>query len=281
MKSTSGPLGIIWAKTNPMPESVRDRPTKAHEYVFLLRPNRSYFYDAEAVREPVTGNAHPHGYGLNPKARKWPSGWSAEDGPHAGVPSGRYRPKQNASFAVSVGGLVPSRNRRTAYMGTTSWSRTRSWRPRWRRAAARPQNQDELTAVEAEVRKADEAMDRYFQAFEAGSMSEADCAPRLQALRRQLSELAERRAELMAQMDDEDDEPLPTASELIGVKEAIERALQSGTEAQRKVVMQKLVVEVQVESRSSITPLFRVPHFGQVRTLYGMAGEWLGMSTFG
>jgi DNA modification methylase len=43
---------IIWAKPNPMPESVTDRPTKAHEYVFLLSKKGSYFYDADAVREP-------------------------------------------------------------------------------------------------------------------------------------------------------------------------------------------------------------------------------------
>lgn len=43
---------IIWHKTNPMPESVRDRPTRAHEYVFLLSKKARYFYDAEAVREP-------------------------------------------------------------------------------------------------------------------------------------------------------------------------------------------------------------------------------------
>ena len=42
---------IIWAKPNPMPESVTDRPTKAHEYVFLLTKNARYFYDADAVRE--------------------------------------------------------------------------------------------------------------------------------------------------------------------------------------------------------------------------------------
>jgi len=42
---------IIWAKPNPMPESVRDRCTKAHEYIFLLSKSSSYFYDAEAVRE--------------------------------------------------------------------------------------------------------------------------------------------------------------------------------------------------------------------------------------
>jgi DNA modification methylase len=45
---------IIWHKPNPMPESVRDRPTKAHEYVFLLSKQPRYYYDAEAVREPAT-----------------------------------------------------------------------------------------------------------------------------------------------------------------------------------------------------------------------------------
>jgi DNA modification methylase len=43
---------IIWSKPNPMPESVTDRPTKAHEYVFLLSKSPRYFFDAEAVREP-------------------------------------------------------------------------------------------------------------------------------------------------------------------------------------------------------------------------------------
>ena len=43
---------IIWHKPNPMPESVRDRPTKAHEYVFLLTKQPRYFYDADAIQEP-------------------------------------------------------------------------------------------------------------------------------------------------------------------------------------------------------------------------------------
>ncbi len=42
---------IIWAKPNPMPESVTDRPTKSHEYVFLLTKSERYYWDAEAVRE--------------------------------------------------------------------------------------------------------------------------------------------------------------------------------------------------------------------------------------
>lgn len=47
---------IIWHKPNPMPESVTDRCTKAHEYVFLLSKSPKYFYDAEAVREPFAGD---------------------------------------------------------------------------------------------------------------------------------------------------------------------------------------------------------------------------------
>jgi len=43
---------IIWSKPNPMPESVTDRPTRSHEYVFLLTKSARYFYDAEAIREP-------------------------------------------------------------------------------------------------------------------------------------------------------------------------------------------------------------------------------------
>ena len=47
---------IIWHKPNPMPESVRDRCTKAHEYVFLLSKSAQYFYDAGAVVEPASDN---------------------------------------------------------------------------------------------------------------------------------------------------------------------------------------------------------------------------------
>jgi DNA modification methylase len=46
---------IIWAKPNPMPESVTDRPAKPHEHVFLLTKNDKYFFDMDAVREPFQG----------------------------------------------------------------------------------------------------------------------------------------------------------------------------------------------------------------------------------
>ena len=49
---------IIWHKPNPMPESVRDRPTKAHEQVFLLSKSPRYFYDAEAIAEAAVPDHH-------------------------------------------------------------------------------------------------------------------------------------------------------------------------------------------------------------------------------
>lgn len=45
---------IIWAKKNCMPESVRDRPTRSHEYIFLLSKSARYYYDSEAIKEPVS-----------------------------------------------------------------------------------------------------------------------------------------------------------------------------------------------------------------------------------
>jgi DNA modification methylase len=84
---------IIWAKPNPMPESITDRCTKAHEYVFLLSKSQRYFYDAEAIKEPASYNTHERvsraqlehksmpdekRNGIRPKM---PAGWAQGDGP--------------------------------------------------------------------------------------------------------------------------------------------------------------------------------------------------------
>jgi DNA modification methylase len=67
---------IIWHKPNPMPESVQDRCTKAHEYIFLMSKSQKYYYDAEAIKDPVKqdwgtrdrtdGKYHNEGSGLQP-----------------------------------------------------------------------------------------------------------------------------------------------------------------------------------------------------------------------
>lgn len=61
---------IIWHKPNPMPESVTDRPTKAHEHVFLLTKSARYFYDADAVREVATCSPRPESSRNSGKATK-------------------------------------------------------------------------------------------------------------------------------------------------------------------------------------------------------------------
>lgn len=67
---------IIWAKPNPMPESVRDRCTKAHEYIFLLSKGPTYYYDHEAVKEQATKK--PQKMQADPERVK-----SKSRGPHA------------------------------------------------------------------------------------------------------------------------------------------------------------------------------------------------------
>lgn len=53
---------IIWHKPNPMPESITDRPTSAHEHIFLLAKSARYFYDADAVREIDSGRPSGNGF---------------------------------------------------------------------------------------------------------------------------------------------------------------------------------------------------------------------------
>lgn len=99
----------VWSKTNPMPESTRDRPTKSHEYMFLLAKSAKYFYDGEAIREGVTGNSHHRGGGTGPKARVINKNINV-----------RHRSRQNPSFSAAVTGLVSSRNRRSVWTIPTS-----------------------------------------------------------------------------------------------------------------------------------------------------------------
>jgi DNA modification methylase len=69
---------IIWAKPNPMPESVTDRPTKSHEYVFLFAKNPNYYYDHEAIAEDATGGAKGSRFDTGKTAEH--QGFRAQDG---------------------------------------------------------------------------------------------------------------------------------------------------------------------------------------------------------
>lgn len=88
---------IIWHKPNPMPESVTDRPTKSHEYLFLLTKSPRYYYDTEAVKEEGTGR------GPGNQAHKFQAAY--EDGDE------RHRTKAG----LRAIGPRSSRNRRTVW----------------------------------------------------------------------------------------------------------------------------------------------------------------------
>jgi DNA modification methylase len=61
---------IIWSKPNPMPESVTDRPTKAHEYLFMLSKRPKYYWDADAIREPAEPWNSANGFNAEGQARR-------------------------------------------------------------------------------------------------------------------------------------------------------------------------------------------------------------------
>ena len=77
---------IIWAKPNPMPESVTDRPTKAHEYLFLLAKSERYYYDSEAIAEPAVTNDMRRPYGSQ-------GAWQLDGRPEEQRPNGQLRGK--------------------------------------------------------------------------------------------------------------------------------------------------------------------------------------------
>ena len=98
---------IIWHKPNPMPESVRDRCTKAHEYIFLLSKSKQYYYNNEAIKEPAkdwgtrdrsNGKYHNPGTGLSPHSgltksydkRNKRSVWTVNKKPYKGAHFATY-----------------------------------------------------------------------------------------------------------------------------------------------------------------------------------------------
>ena len=121
---------------------------------------------------------------------------------------------------------------------------------------ARPKYKQELKRIDAELRKVNETLDRYFHAFEHGTMPEQACAPRIAALTQQLAGLDARRAEL-AQPDD-DPEPL-SDDDLAALTTHVRNIVANGDPAQQKALLQAIVAEIKVASRAEISPFFSLP----------------------
>jgi len=137
---------IIWNKPNPMPESVKDRPTKSHEYLFLLTKSAKYFYDQEAIKEKGSPDTHARYARGRSDHHKWadggpgnqmiaksfehmrkPAGWYNTENYHGqwpGKPIPGVNPKcaepgsgirQNTSFSAAVKDIIEYRNKRTVW----------------------------------------------------------------------------------------------------------------------------------------------------------------------
>ncbi len=104
---------IIWSKPNPMPESVTDRPTSAHEYLFLLSKSPRYFYDAEAIRESAvstkpSGNHYQRPEQISKGGQQSPHPWTDVGGGRnrRSVWEVSTRPYPEAHFATFPPDLV-------------------------------------------------------------------------------------------------------------------------------------------------------------------------------
>jgi DNA modification methylase len=121
---------IIWAKPAPMPESVTDRPTRAHEYIFLLTKSPRYFYDVAAIREPFADGRRgadyprpnapdkiksPYGQGFTRAAQqqKKVGGWAEGPGAHSAIEHNAgdaRRPISERNRGGRTDGLTKSNN---------------------------------------------------------------------------------------------------------------------------------------------------------------------------
>lgn len=145
---------VIWAKPNVMPESVDDRPTKAHEYLFLFSKSTRYFYDAKAVEEPLVSSAEEylragksvrdnHAYGAIGGAKLGAKSFSV-------VPTGRNKrtvwfiasqPYAGAHYAPFPQKLVEP----TIQAGTSEYGVCSLCGAPWRRLISREQAYDHVT----------------------------------------------------------------------------------------------------------------------------------------
>jgi DNA modification methylase len=123
---------IIWHKPAALPESVNDRPTKAHEHLFLLTKLPAYYYDAEAIKEPASPDSHARYARGRSVSQKYADGGPGDQtiarslermaasrpvqpGVNRKALLGEFGNRQNASFSAAVKDVVEDRNKRTLW----------------------------------------------------------------------------------------------------------------------------------------------------------------------
>jgi DNA modification methylase len=105
---------IIWHKPNPMPESVRDRCTKAHEYIFLLSKSPRYYFDNEAIKEPAKTAA-----GVSWTKRKAAGATRGNVAFNGNVGAGTQRGVHGGGMSHNLGAADGMRNRRSVWSVAT------------------------------------------------------------------------------------------------------------------------------------------------------------------
>ena len=120
---------IIWQKLNCMPESVKDRPTRSHEQLFLLSKSADYFYDWESIQEPASADTHARYARGRSDDHKYANGGPGNQGiaksfEHMRTRAAGVNPKcaepgsgirQNSSFCAAVKDVVEFRNKRSVW----------------------------------------------------------------------------------------------------------------------------------------------------------------------
>lgn len=118
---------IIWHKPNPMPESVRDRCTKSHEYIFLLSKSARYYFDSEAIKEPAKSAAEAKWSGDDNglhSGRSWSGSGKSTRRFGSGNKERKQRPSSDTLSKGNQAGSIPwenqiMRNRRSVWTVTT------------------------------------------------------------------------------------------------------------------------------------------------------------------
>ena len=123
---------IIWSKPNPMPESVTDRCTKAHENIFLLSKSARYYYDAEAIKEPASPDTHARYARGRSDTHKWADGGPGDQtiaktfehmrkpGVYPKAAPAGSGIKANESFSAAIKDIVGTRNKRSVWTVATA-----------------------------------------------------------------------------------------------------------------------------------------------------------------
>lgn len=120
------------------------------------------------------------------------------------------------------------------------------------------EHDDELAAIKQKLAETRSAMGRYFRAFEAGTMPEDTCAPRIATLNEQAKALEARTGELAA-LDDAEQPERTTDADLRALRNALRVALDAGTPQRIKTILQDLTEEIRVDARDAIEPTFVLP----------------------